>query len=218
MSPPEFLTFGNFRLDFESECVWCGEEQLTVTLKAFAVLRYLAQRPNRVVTKEELFTAVWPNVVVSDGALSTCICELRRVLGDSATSPQIIETVHRRGFRFIAPVGSCMEKQKSQREEASPIFSSQHPAPLLVGRAAELAQLHNLLERAMDGERQVVFVTGEPGIGKTALVETFIQRLGTPARHQGDAQRREPGATDSTAVSANSASSTTAKAKHTCQC
>src|SRR5262249_44963544 len=60
----------------------------------------------------------------------------------------------------------------------SPALRTKHPAPFLAGRDAELAQLHSLLEKALRGERQLVFVTGEAGIGKTTLVDAFLSGMG----------------------------------------
>ncbi|HJY80590.1 MAG TPA: winged helix-turn-helix domain-containing protein [Candidatus Binatia bacterium] len=78
--------------------------------KAFAVLRYLAEHPGQLVTKAELVRVVWPDTVIGDEALTACIREIRQVLGDQARGPQYIETVHRRGYRFIGP----MRGQKSR--------------------------------------------------------------------------------------------------------
>ena len=74
------------------------------------------------------------------------------------------------------------KEQKAKIEFQSPTPNTQHPAPTLVGREAELEQLHVWLEKALSGQRQVVFVTGEPGIGKTALVEVFLEQLAADKR------------------------------------
>ncbi len=151
--------------------------------KALAVLRQLVQQAGQVVSKEELFQTVWADTVVSDAALTFCIQELRRALRDDAKEPRYIETVHRRGFRFIAPlttappVSSFKFQVSNSRTEPTP--NPQSLTPSFVGRDTELTQLHAWLAKALQGERQLVFVTGEPGIGKTALVEAFRQRLET---------------------------------------
>src|SRR5262249_38919004 len=80
-----------------------------------------------------------------------------------------------RGYRFIGTAQSPRSAVRSQNSQPAP--STQHPAPILVGREAELEQLHGWLDKALNGERQIVFVTGEPGIGKTTLVEAFLQGL-----------------------------------------
>ena len=168
----ETVDFGPFRVDWDNHTIHNDAHELRVTPKAFAVLRYLLARPGQVVTKEELLRSVWPSTIVSEAALTVCIRELRRVFGDSARAPQYLETVHRRGFRFIGPVQGPRSKVQGPTFEPAP--SPQHPAPPLVGRAAELSHLHQLLEKARSGERQIVFVTGEPGIGKTALLDAFV--------------------------------------------
>jgi DNA-binding winged helix-turn-helix (wHTH) protein/predicted ATPase len=177
------LLFPPFRLDAANEQLWREGRGIELRPKTFAVLRYLAERPGRLVTKEEVLDAVWPQTVVSESVLKSCIRELRKALADDAQHPHYIETVHRRGYRFIGPVVS------SQSSVVSP-----PPAPPLrpqlatgnwqlttnlVGRESELAQLHQWLEKTIRGERQLIFVTGEPGIGKTALVDAFRQRLET---------------------------------------
>src|SRR5262245_36690555 len=98
------LRFGPFRLEVASERLWRATQELRLRPKRFAVLRYLVQHAGQLVTKDEILDAVWPGLAVDDGALTTCLREIRRVLGDDPRQPQIIETVHRRGYRIIAPV------------------------------------------------------------------------------------------------------------------
>jgi pimeloyl-ACP methyl ester carboxylesterase/DNA-binding winged helix-turn-helix (wHTH) protein len=98
------LSFGDFRLDPSSGRVYCGDTTVPLTPKAFALLQFLAATPDRLISKQELLDAVWPNVFVGDAVLKSTIRELRKVLGDDAGTPKYIETAHRRGYRFIAPV------------------------------------------------------------------------------------------------------------------
>lgn len=165
------------RIEAENECAWRGEQRLQLTPRAFAVLRHLVDHAGRLITKEELLTRVWRDAIVSDAALTTCIRDLRRALGDSSDTPRYIETVHRRGFRFIGPVAQPTPP-RSARADVGVERGSSAATATLVGRDAELARLHDLLGRAMDRQRQLVFVTGEPGIGKTALVEGFLSGIG----------------------------------------
>ena len=72
--------------------------------KVFAVLHYLVTHPDRLVTKDELLDAVWPETAVSDAVVRVAIGALRKVLGDTAQTPRYIATVPRRGYRFLAPV------------------------------------------------------------------------------------------------------------------
>src|SRR2546426_10981671 len=136
------------RLDIANEWVWHGEQRLQLTPKAFAVLRYLMDHPGRVVTKEEVLRAVWPDTVVSEWVLTTCIRKIRQALGEEAGAPQqYIATVHRRGYRLIGPVQSL--ESRVQRQNSQPAPSPQHPAPNLVGREVEITQLHRWLEKAL---------------------------------------------------------------------
>ncbi len=97
-------TFAHHRLDLASEQLWCGSEKIPLPGKAFVVLRYLVEHAGQLVSKAELFAALWPGTAVTDGALTFCIVELRKALGDNAKAPRFIETVHRRGYRFMAAV------------------------------------------------------------------------------------------------------------------
>ncbi len=87
--------------------------------KALAVLCLLVTRPGQVVTKDEIFQTVWPDVVVGDDALTSCIQEVRHALRDDARQPRYIETVHRRGYRFIGKVVSQEEVVSSQQSVVS---------------------------------------------------------------------------------------------------
>src|SRR5262245_42134895 len=178
-------------IDATNAWVWQGGRRLELAPKSFAVLRYLVEKAGQLVTKEELHAAVWGETVVSEAALLTCIRDIRKALGDASRTPHYVETVHRRGFRFIGPIAATPpvasgqysvvssqaaaedEEQKTKRAAFSPA-----PSPRLVGRETELTRLRRLLDKALTGERQLVFVTGEPGIGKTALVEQFLESLG----------------------------------------
>src|SRR5262245_33322090 len=183
------------RIEAENEWAWCGEQRLTLTPRNFAVLRYLVERAGRLITKDELLATVWRDVIVSEAALASCIRDLRSALGDSSRGPRYIETVHRRGFRFIGPVAPA--KEHAPREALPQRADMAVPSPTapvwdsstLVGREAELSRLHEVLTTALGGRRQFVFVTGEPGIGKTALVEAFASQIGrSQARRIGRGQ------------------------------
>jgi DNA-binding winged helix-turn-helix (wHTH) protein/predicted ATPase len=193
--PESTLLFSSFRLDLVNVYLWHGSKRIPLTPKDFAVLHYLATHSGQLVTHAELLKAVWPNTIVSPEVLKVCLRRIRRALRDKATAPQFIETVHRRGYRFIAPltatppvpsfkfqVPSQEETRGWKRETSppSPQASSLKPqVSSFVGREAELAQLQGWLTKALSGERQIVLITGEPGIGKTTVVDAFLQRLPT---------------------------------------
>jgi class 3 adenylate cyclase/DNA-binding winged helix-turn-helix (wHTH) protein/predicted ATPase len=96
--------FADFRLDLDNACLWRGAQPVALTPKAFDVLQYLVTHPDRLVTKDTLLDAVWPETAISDAVVRIAIGELRRALGDTAQAPRFIATVHRRGYRFLAPV------------------------------------------------------------------------------------------------------------------
>jgi DNA-binding winged helix-turn-helix (wHTH) protein len=165
------LTFPPFRLDLANERLWRGSELLALRPKAFRLLRYLAEHPERLLTQEELLKAVWQHGYVSEGLLRGYIRKLRSALGDDAKNPRFIETAGGRGYRFIAPLLSIPPLPILSE---SSVPAAPQPPSQFVGRDQELAQLHDALERALRGNRQVVFVTGEPGIGKTALIDALL--------------------------------------------
>ena len=175
---PQIL-FPPFRLDPINERLMRDQEIIPLRPKSFAVLQYLAERPNRLVRKEELIEAVWPEPYVTDTLLKGCVTEVRKALGDDPAAPRFIETAHRRGYRFVAQIADecgALRRIKTYGRSVAPLRLRLSPAPGLVGREAGFAQLQRSLERAMEGERQVVFITGEVGIGKTAMVESFLLR------------------------------------------
>src|SRR5882724_2818379 len=101
--------FGPFRLDLANECLWHGPEEIILRPKSFAVLQYLVVQAGRLVTREEVLQAVWLGIAVSDAVLTVCIGEIRQALRDSHHAPQYIETVHRRGYRFVGTVTAVPE-------------------------------------------------------------------------------------------------------------
>ena len=170
------FVFAPFRLDPVGQQLWRGEELVPLRPKLFAVLRRLVDDAGRLVTREDLHAEVWAGAAVSESVLRGTIRELRDALGDDATAARYIETLPHRGYRFVASVTT-----KYMPPRAAPLAAREggRAAPrrghsLLIGRDAELAHLDQWLQRAARGTRQVVFVTGEPGIGKTAVVDGFL--------------------------------------------
>jgi DNA-binding winged helix-turn-helix (wHTH) protein len=157
---PQIL-FPPFRLDPINERLMRDQEVIPLRPKSFAVLQYLAERPDRLVRKEELIEAVWPETYVTDTLLKGCVTEVRKALGDDPAAPRFIETAHRRGYRFIAQIADecgALRQIKTSGGFVAPLRLRLSPAPGLVGREAGFAQLQRSLERAMKGERQVVFI------------------------------------------------------------
>src|SRR4051794_38452508 len=96
--------FGPFTVDAASYRLTRGGAALAVSPKVIDLLLYLAARPTALVSKEELLAALWPDVNVTDNALTQAVSELRQTLGDEPSQPIYVQTVARRGYRFIAPV------------------------------------------------------------------------------------------------------------------
>src|SRR3954470_3304912 len=146
--PRPVLSFPPFRLDVAGERLWRDGTELKLRRKPFAILKYLAAHPKRVVTQDELIEAVWGKVVMSESLLRTHLRDLRQVIGDS-----IVETVVGRGHRFIADVCELDERETNGATGMATGSS-------LVGRDDELTALRAHLENALARKRHLVFVTG----------------------------------------------------------
>lgn len=165
--------FESFGLDAANECLWRDGAQIALPPKPFSVLSYLVDHPGRLIPHDELLDALWPETYVQPQVLRTYVLELRKVLGDDAKQPRFIQTLPKRGFRFVAEVKEAVVNGKPHATS-----EPQEPATNgLIGREAELAKLNELVQWIEKGHRQVVFVTGEAGIGKTALVDAFCGDL-----------------------------------------
>ena len=178
------IIFDPFCLDLANECLWRSSRAIKLRPKAFAVLNHLIGRPGQLVTKEELFNAVWPEAFVSDAVLKVTIRQLREVLEDDPKSPRFIETAHRRGYRFIGQIAEGRQTPAKDQEirsnktvSGSPLSAADPPQGVVVGRDEALSRMRSWFERMLAGQRQIVFVTGEAGIGKTALVDAFARSI-----------------------------------------
>jgi DNA-binding winged helix-turn-helix (wHTH) protein/tetratricopeptide (TPR) repeat protein len=163
------IRFGPYRLD-PVQGLKRGQREVRLTPRSLAVLALLAGQPGRVVSKEELFTTVWQDVAVTDAALATCIQEIRRALGDQSRNPRFIETVHRRGYRFVA--------RTLDEAAAGPTEGLRLPATTpLVGRDHEVGLLIDAFDRARRGIRQLCLISGEAGVGKSAVLAEALAQL-----------------------------------------
>ncbi|MBV8471592.1 MAG: winged helix-turn-helix domain-containing protein, partial [Burkholderiaceae bacterium] len=161
--------FGPFRIDEAQARLERDGQAVELPPRSFQVLCELTRRAGQLVSKDTLLDAVWGHRHVNEAALKNIVSQVRQVLGDDARESVYIETVARRGYRFIAALDT----------DPAPPQAATTPLPhlaaqALAGRSKALAQLNSALVASQRGQRQLVFVTGEPGIGKSSLVDGFV--------------------------------------------
>lgn len=178
--PPLQCRFGEFQVDEGNARLSRAGRPVDLPPKAFELLCALARHPGQLVTKDALLDAVWGHRFVSESVLKTTISQLRGALADDARAPRYIETAARRGYRFIAPFEAAPLQAPAVLPALADIDAAATDAAL-IGRAAALRQLAASLDLAAHGKRQLVLVAGEPGIGKTTLIDRFLATL-APAR------------------------------------
>jgi predicted ATPase len=176
------IIFAPFCLDRSNECLWKGQQVIKLRPKAYAVLNHLIGRCGQLVTKEELLTTVWPETFVGDAVLKVTIRQLREVLDDDPRAPLFIETAHRRGYRFIGRITDprhvpAKAEEVTGESSISTLQREVDPPLGFVGRDEALARMRSWCETIHRGKPEIVFVTGEAGIGKTALVDTFTHYI-----------------------------------------
>src|SRR6266853_1573134 len=102
--PQAAYEFGQFTLVRTEKRLLCDGKAIPLAPKVFDTLVLLVENPGRLIQKDELLEALWPDTVVEEVALAHNVSQLRKALGDRAEEPRFIETVPKRGYRFIAPV------------------------------------------------------------------------------------------------------------------
>src|SRR5262245_25483596 len=167
-TPAKHILFSPFDLDLRAGQLRRAGTLVTLRPKTFSVLVHLAEHPGELITKQALLDAVWGDVAVTEDVVRMSIGELRAMFGDARSAPRFIETVPRRGYRFVATMGEAT---------GPPIDPAGDPDAVVVGRGAERAELLASIGAAIGGSRKVGFVTGEAGIGKTTLVEMALREF-----------------------------------------
>src|SRR4029450_2739810 len=127
-TPAKHILFSPFDLDLRAGQLRPPGPLVPPRPKTFSVLVHLAEHPGELVTKQALLDAVWGNVAVTEDVVRLSIGELRAVLGDARSAPRFIETVPRRGYRFVATLGEAT---------GSAISHAGDPDAVVVGRGAE---------------------------------------------------------------------------------
>lgn len=175
---PVRIRFEAFELDEANARLLRDGQPVALAPTPFTVLCALARQPGALLTKDALLDTVWGHRFVSESVLKTAISDLRTALGDDARQSRYIETVPRRGYRFIAVPSAA------QPPAVAPMHDAEPESPF-IGRAAALAKLQRAWEGACVGRRALVWIAGEPGIGKTTLIERFVAGLGDVACARG---------------------------------
>jgi DNA-binding winged helix-turn-helix (wHTH) protein/tetratricopeptide (TPR) repeat protein len=181
-SDPVQVRFDRFELDEANARLLRDGRALALAPTPFALLCALARQPGSLLTKNALLDQVWGHKFFSDSVLKTAISDLRTVLDDDPRNPRFIETVSRRGYRFIAATAAIPTTSAVQANV--PGIGSPHGSSF-IGRVEALAGLRRAWDAACSGRRAVVWVAGEPGIGKTTLIDHFVASLGDIACARG---------------------------------
>jgi DNA-binding winged helix-turn-helix (wHTH) protein len=178
MASERKVRFGEFELNESAGELFRRGAPVKLHPKPLAVLLHLIRNRERVVSKDELLAAVWPDVSVSALALWSAVRDLRRALGDTDTAERIIETVRGRGVRFVARVGSSAAAAASETAAATHAEQAWPPASGILRLAADgcfvdredaMVVLRASLAAAKRGEMRASFIAGAAGMGKTRL-------------------------------------------------
>jgi DNA-binding winged helix-turn-helix (wHTH) protein/tetratricopeptide (TPR) repeat protein len=199
-SARHLFEFGPFRIDTGVRRLYRNCEVVPLTAKVFDILEVFLQNSGRTLTKEELIEQVWPEQFVEEGNLTRNISTLRKVLGETPDDRRYIVTIPGRGYRFVASVkdlryegdavgaqtatGSAIGSRETAGHENSAGFTrlwemtaNGDRPETFVGREVELQRLDQSMQKAIAGAGRILFITGEPGIGKTALANQFLCRV-----------------------------------------
>ncbi len=160
--------FGEFELDEDRRELRRDGEDVAIESRILDLLLQLIRASGRVLPREDLKRLVWPDVAASDHSVNQALYGLRRALGDDPREPRYVQTLRGRGVRLIAEVASL--------EPPPPSPFGPTGEPPFVGREGVMAQLDEALAAADAGRGGLVLITGEPGIGKTRVLEEFRKR------------------------------------------
>ena len=159
--------FGPFRLEASERRLLRDGHPVRLRGKVFDTLCVLVSRPGRLVDKDDLIAAVWPDTVVEENNLAHNINALRKALGDG----KLIETVPGKGYRFTGAASVAPPVSRPRRVETSTV------ALHLIEREPQMKSLREAFAEAVGGKRQFVCIPGEAGVGKTTLLNAFLQEV-----------------------------------------
>ena len=172
--------FEDFHLDLENRQLLKAGKIIPLNSKYFDVLSLLVQQPGQLASKEFIFEKVWSDVVVTDSALSQCIKDIRKQLGDSASDPKFIKTIPKHGYSFIGEVIQKEADNKSKIIKESDYYVSDRPykfldyyteqdEALFFGREHEI----ELITSNILGHRNYI-IHGRSGVGKSSIVRAGL--------------------------------------------
>ena len=167
---PAFYEFGPYRAYPADGLLLRDGQPVDLAPKVFATLLALLRHSGRLVAKDALMKAIWPDTFVVESNLAFNMSVLRKALGEGPER-RFIETVPRRGYRFVGGIRTAPARMAQPARKL---------ASAAVGRDSERAQLHSALTAVREGRGQLVALTGEPGLGKTTLVQGFLAEALTP--------------------------------------
>jgi DNA-binding winged helix-turn-helix (wHTH) protein/tetratricopeptide (TPR) repeat protein len=193
-SAKHLFEFGPFRVDTGLRRLYRNREIVPLTAKVFDILEVFLQNCGRTLTKEELIEQIWTEQFVEEGNLTRNVSTLRKALGETPDDHRYIVTIPGRGYRFVASVKEATYESHAavMRTATGEPAGSKHSASFtrlwemvtdedrpetFVGREVELRRLDQAMQKAIAGAGRILFITGEPGIGKTALAGQFLRRL-----------------------------------------
>jgi len=170
----EGYQFGGFQLNRAERVLLYEGQRVPLARKAVELLLWLVANPGQTLSKRALMDALWPDLAVHENSLPVAVHGLRRALAQRARGAPLIETVPRRGYRFVGAVACTGAPEVGAPAQGATVVSA---SVAFVGRAAELDRLLLIFERTRAGRGEVVFVSGEAGMGKSALVQRFVAAL-----------------------------------------
>jgi DNA-binding winged helix-turn-helix (wHTH) protein len=179
---------GPFRLDTHSGMLLLGSEPVTLGRRAVALLQALVERPGALVSKDALIEAAWPGQAVEDSNLPVQIAALRRALGELPSGGRWIETMPRRGYRFVGPV---VAEEENSVTAAPPRVNVPPDAGPIPHREAERRQITAMSCEAIGAFQHCVseIVGRHSGFIASRLGNTVLVLFGYPAAHEHDAEQ-----------------------------
>lgn len=174
---PLQVRFDAFELDEANARLLRGGKDVPLAPTPFALLCAIVRQPRALLTKQALLDEVWGHQFFTESSLKSAVSDLRAALQDDPRQPRYIETVSRRGYRFIGAV-TAAAAPAAPGSDAPSHAVARWPAASSIGRVDALRRLSGAWQVAGTGKRQIVWIAGEAGVGKTTLIERFMADAG----------------------------------------